>query len=90
MGTYRTQARDVHPDIEAIVVEGWRKMSAAEKVRQVCELTDTSRKFALAGIRSRHPEAPEEEVRLRLASFWLDRETMIRLFDWDPKVKGYG
>lgn len=84
MGGYRTQARDVHPDVEAIVVEGWRSMSAAEKVQQVHELTRTARQFSLAGIRARNPNASERDVQLRLASFWLDRETMIRLFDWDP------
>lgn len=87
---YRTQAPDVHPDVERIVVEGWRSMSAAEKVRQVRELTDTARRFAMAGIRRRHPGASEREVRLRLASFWLDRATMVRLFDWDPEERGYG
>ena len=84
MGGYRTQARDVHPDIEAVVVEGWRKMSAAEKVQQVDELTRTARQLSLSGIRARNPDASERDVRLRLASFWLDRETMMRLFDWDP------
>lgn len=90
MDGYRTQASDLHPDVERVVVEGWRAMSAAEKVQQVCQLTDTARKFSLAGIRRRHPGASERELRLRLASFWLDRETMIRLFDWDPEVHGYG
>jgi hypothetical protein len=65
-------------------------MSAAQKVQQVRHLTRTCRLFSLAGIRSRHPTASEQEVRLRLASFWLDRETMIRLFDWDPDVRGTG
>jgi len=88
---YRTQASDLHPDVErVVVVVGWRAMSAAEKVRQVRALTDTARRFSLAGIRRRHPGASEREVRLRLASFWLDRETMVRFLDWDPDVQGYG
>ncbi len=32
---------------------------------------------------------PERELRLRLASLWLDRETMIRVFHWDPEPEGY-
>jgi hypothetical protein len=87
---YRTQAADTTAAVEQIVVEGWRSMSPAEKVRVVRELTSTARRFSLAGIRRRHPEASEREVRLRLASFWLDRETMIRLFDWDPELRGLG
>lgn len=90
MGGYRTQALDLHPNVEAIVIEGWRRMSAEEKVGQVCRLTSECRRFSLAGIRDRHPGASEEELRLRLASFWLDRETMLRLFGWDPEVQGIG
>ena len=26
---------------------------------------------------------------LRLAALWLDRETMIKVYDWDPDKKGY-
>jgi hypothetical protein len=70
--------------VEAVVVEGWRRMSPAEKVQQVRQLTSLCRQLSLSGIRSRHPGASEHELRLRLASFWLDRETMIRLFGWDP------
>ena len=87
---YTTQAADTTAAVERIVVEGWRSMSPAEKVRVVRELTSTARRFSVAGIRRRHPEASEREVRLRLASFWLDRETMIRLFDWDPELRGLG
>ena len=90
MGEYRTQALDTSREVEARVVEGWRSMSAAQKVQQVQQLIRTSRRFSLAGIRARHPEATEKELRLRLASYWLDRETMIRLFGWDPEVRGYG
>jgi len=32
----------------------------------------------------RYPNACEEEIRYRLASMWLDRETMRKVFDWDP------
>lgn len=90
MRGYRTQARDSDRAVEAILVQGWRSMSAEQKVHQVRLLTDTCRKFSMAGIRARHPEASEREVRLRLASFWLDRETMLRLFDWDPRIHGLG
>ena len=69
MSGYRRQASDIHPDVERVVVEGWRSMSAAEKVHQVRELTNTARRFSLAGIRRRHPDASERELRLRLASF---------------------
>lgn len=81
---------DAPPEVQRLVVEGWRRMTPAEKVAQVRRLTDTARRFALAGIRRRHPEASERELRLRLASYWLDRETMVRYLDWDPEVERLG
>jgi hypothetical protein len=35
------------------------------------------------------PDLSERELRLRLAALWLDRETMIDAFGWDPEVEGY-
>jgi len=45
--------------------------------------------MALAGIRARYGEIPEHEAKLRLASLWLGRDTMVRVFGWDPEVEGY-
>ena len=43
----------------------------------------------MAGIRQRYPEASEEEVRRRLAAVLFDRETVIKVFGWDPEIEGY-
>ena len=64
-------------------------MTPAERLQIACELSRACLELARAGIRSRWPTASEDEIRLRLAALTLDRETMIRLFDWDPKQKGY-
>lgn len=64
-------------------------MTPAARLHIACELSLACRELARAGIRSRHPDASEDEIRLRLAALTLDRETMIRLFDWDPREKGY-
>jgi hypothetical protein len=45
--------------------------------------------FALARIRKQYGEISEREQRLRLAALWLNREMMIRVFDWDPQKVGY-
>lgn len=45
--------------------------------------------LALARIRKRYgPDLSEREERLRLASLYLPRETMIEAFGWDPDVHG--
>ena len=63
-------------------------MSPAEKLQRVAELNAAVLELAAAGIRRRHGAVAEEELRLRLAALWLDRETMVRAFGWDPREHG--
>jgi hypothetical protein len=80
---------DTHPEIEKILIEGYRRMSPQEKIKRVCESTIAIQQMALARIRKQYGDIPEREQRLRLASLWLDRETMIKVFNWDPHKEGY-
>ena len=83
-------ASDTPPEIEEILLEGYRRMAPHEKLQRVMELNEAVRQMALARIRSTYgSDLSEREERLRLAALWLDRETMIRVFDWDPEVHGY-
>lgn len=85
----RTGIQDTPPHIQKIIVEGYRRMSPQEKFRQIDELTITVQQLALARIIKKYGPVSEQEQRLRLASLWLDRETMVRVFQWDPQEKGY-
>ncbi len=80
---------DTHPDIEALIIEGYRAMSPARKFELVCELTRTVQDLALIDIRRRHPGANERELALRLASRSMDPELLKRVFGWDIRVEGY-
>jgi hypothetical protein len=42
----------------------------------------------MMGIRSRHPDADDGEVRLRLAALRLDRALVVDAFGWDPVERG--
>jgi hypothetical protein len=86
----RTQSPDTPPEIEEMLLERYRQMSPGEKLRSVQDLNRTVQLMALAGIRSRHgTDLSERELRLRLAALRLDRETMIKVFSWDPEIEGY-
>ncbi|HZO90720.1 MAG TPA: hypothetical protein VFB38_20495 [Chthonomonadaceae bacterium] len=85
----KTQSPDTHPKIEKLQIEGYRRMSAAEKLKIVHEMTEFVTSLALSDVKQRHPEADERECRLRLASRWLDAELMKKAFGWDVKEKGY-
>ncbi len=80
---------DTHPDVEAILIEGYRRMSVAEKMSRVVALSRAVQQLGLVDVRRAHPEAEERELSLRLASRRLDAETMRRAFGWDPDVQGY-
>lgn len=86
----RTQSADTPAEIEEIVLERYRQMTPQEKIAIVQDLNRTAMLMALAGIRMRHgPDLPERELQLRLAALWLDRETMIKVYSWDPELEGY-
>lgn len=80
---------DTHPDAEAIIIAGYRRMSTSQKLQRVASLTQAVQSLALLDIRRRHPTADDREQRLRLASRWLDAATMRQVFAWDPEIMGY-
>jgi len=84
-----TPLSDTSPHIRKILIAGYQSMSPQQKLKQVNELTKAVQQLALARIRKQYGMISEREQRLRLASLWLDRKTMIRVFNWDPSVEGY-
>ena len=85
----RAQINDTPPHIQKVLIAGYRRMTPREKMQRVSELNKAVQQFALARIRKQYGEISQREQRLRLAGLWLNRETMIRVFDWDPEKKGY-
>ena len=80
---------DTHPAVTAPLIEGYLKLSPAQKIERVRQLTLAVQELALADIRRRHPEADVREQKLRLASRWIEPELMIRAFGWDIRTAGY-
>lgn len=82
-------AMDTPPEIEQMLIEGYRKMSAAQKLQIMQDLNYTAQLLALGNIKRCHPNAGKHELRLRLASRWIDPELMKEAFDWDVEKEGY-
>jgi hypothetical protein len=80
---------DTPLEIEAILIKRYRAMSPIEKLGLVAEMIGYARELGRLGIKRDHPEASEQEVTMRLASRFLDRETMIRVYGWDPELEGF-
>lgn len=85
----QTLAEDTSPEIEEIIIEGYRRMSAAQKLQIMQDLQSAARLLALGEIRRQHPQASERELQLRLASRWLEPELMRKAFGWNSDVEGY-
>jgi len=83
------QIQDTPPHIQKVVITGYRNMSPRQKLKRVDELTKAIQQLALLRISRKYGALPEREQQLRLASLWLDRQTMIKVFQWDPRQKGY-
>lgn len=79
MGAFRISL-DTPPEIERLLVEGWRRMPPAEKLRLVFQMSRTTRELALAGVRQRYPAASPREHFLRLAVVVLGDDLARRVY----------
>jgi hypothetical protein len=85
----RANLLDTPPEIEKIIIEGYRKMSAAQKLKIMQDLIRTAQLLELSDIKRRYPNAVNRELQLRLASRWIEPELMRKAFGWDQEIEGY-
>jgi hypothetical protein len=72
---------DTAPAIAALVLDGYRKMTAVERVRRMSALTVDLRRLIVADVKRRNPNASESDVRAELARRWLPPELAKKLID---------
>ena len=72
--SYRTQSADTSVEAERALFERLRRLKPREKADLLRALNRSARELALAGLRSRHPEADEAELRMRLAEQYIGRD----------------
>ncbi len=87
-GMTRPQSPDTSLSLDEQMFERYRRMTPQEKLEHIGALGRLAEEVALAGLRARYPEASEAESRLRLVSRWIERDTMIRVYAWDPEQRG--
>ena len=84
-----TGVDDTAPEVRALQIEAYRRMTGVEKLQRVMDLNRAVESLALARIRKQYgSDLSAREQRLRLASLYLPRETMVEAFGWDPDVHG--
>ncbi len=62
---------DTTPEAWAVQRDIFRRMSASRRLELALEMTESLRRVVASGVRSRHPDYSEEQVRLAVARLWL-------------------
>jgi len=71
---------DTHPIMEALQIKLWRAASPTRKMQMLAQLNQSVRLLAMAGLRSRYPQAGEVELRRRLAGLLLGEEIACKVY----------
>ncbi len=70
---------DTRPEVERILIEGFRKLSPTQRFRMTCNMMETGRRQLIRGIKDREPHLTEAEFRYRFAQLWLGEEIAERI-----------
>jgi len=76
----RTLAADTSPEAEQILIDLWRKASAARKIAMVLSANRTARALVLTGLRERYPNESQARLQRRLADLWLGPELAAKAY----------
>jgi len=71
---------DTSPEAEKVLLELMRQTPPWRKLELLGGLNAMAREFALAGLRDRHPNASEQELRRRLADLLLGPELALKVY----------
>ena len=72
--------RDTSPDADAVQLDIYRRLGGAGRLAIVFRLNALVREAAAAGIRRRHPDYKDEQVRAALMRLRLGDDLMRRVF----------
>jgi hypothetical protein len=77
---------DTDPRALEVFLDLQRKMPVSEKLQTMFGLIEMLRNMSEADVRRMYPKADDREIFLRTAARSLDRETMIRVYGWNPQT----
>jgi hypothetical protein len=71
---------DTPPKMEVLQIQLWRQAGPTRKMHMLAQLNASARTLALAGLRSRYPQASQPELRRRLADLLLGEELARKVY----------
>jgi hypothetical protein len=82
MGIFMKQTRplDTSPEAERVQIEIYRKMSPARRLQLAVELTRGMRSRLEAGVRFRHPDYDDWQVKMAVIRLTLPEEVFLSVY----------
>jgi hypothetical protein len=71
---------DTAPQAAAVQLEAYRRMAPVERLRIAFEMSDSVRRLSAAGVRSRHHDYSEEQVRLAVIRLSLGEDLFRKAY----------
>ena len=71
---------DTSPEAEVMLLEMMRQTPPWRKMELISQMHAMARNLALAGLRHRHPDASEVELRRRLADLMLGEDLALKAY----------
>ena len=78
--TIRAIPADTSPEAFRVMVEAYRAMPGSRKMEMAMQMSDDIMEVAASGVRQRHPEYTEEQVRLVLIRMRLGEKLFREVF----------
>jgi hypothetical protein len=78
---------DTSKEIEKIQIDILRKKEPEQRLKLALQLFETEKKLLIEGIRSRHPEYTEKEIKLALIRTFLGDELFETIYPEAKKIK---
>lgn len=75
-----SELSDSSPEVEKLRIELIRRMPPWKRLYLAGQMIETVRLLNLSGLRQRHPDASEAELKRRLADLWLGPELALKVY----------
>lgn len=77
---------DTSPEVERVQVEIFRRMTPERRLRAAAELTQLVRKSLAEGVRTRHPEYNDDQVRLAMIRLTLPEHLFLAVYPYAKEI----
>jgi len=71
---------DTHPKMESLYIELLRQANPTRKMNMLAQLNSAVRLLAITGLRSKYPQATENELRRKLADLLLGEALALKVY----------